>query len=80
MKEWVKECDEKGIKINGDEACAAVADYRVECGEPGEVGGVQSSQARQSFTNENFVKAVVRFVVSDDQVCNLLRDTQIQSY
>jgi hypothetical protein len=77
MREWVKRCDEKGIKINGEEACAAVADYRRECGESIEVA--QSSQARQSFTSENFTKALVRFVVSDDQVSET-QDEQIQSY
>lgn len=74
MKEWVKQCDERGFKITGKEACTAVADYRQECGEPVEVVGMQGSQVRQSFTNENFVKAIVRFVVSDDQVRSLIQD------
>jgi len=68
LKEWVKGCDKNGIEINGDEARAAVADYRLECGEPVQVVGM-NSQARRSFTNENFTKALVKFVVSDDQVC-----------
>lgn len=71
IKEWVKQCDEKGIAISGEEAQAAVAEYREECGESLEGAGVQGSQTRQRFTSENFVNALIKFVVSDDQVCTI---------
>lgn len=61
LEEWVKQYNEKRIKINGDEACTAIEDYHLECDEPGEVVSGQSNQAYQSFMSENFVKAIVRF-------------------
>ncbi len=68
IEEWVKQCDEKKLVIGGKEAQATITDYRQQSGEVVGTGTTQHSQVRLSFTNENFIQAINKFVVSDDQV------------
>lgn len=70
LDEWAKQCKEKKLVIGGQEARAIVADYWRQRGEVDDIVDIaQSDQVRPSFTNENFIQAIIKFVVSDDQVC-----------
>lgn len=77
LDEWAKQCKEKKLVIGGEEARAIVADYWRQRGEMVDgANSSQSNQARLSFTAENFIQAILKFVVSDDQV-HIILQTQI---
>lgn len=66
LGDWVEECDRKGIKISGEKAQGAAADYRQRTGKGG--NSMTISGQRPHFTKEGFTKALIEFIVSDDQV------------
>ena len=61
---WVSICDKKDIKITASSVAKHVAAYRAECGEIPDT----DDTARQKFSNEAFVDAIVEWIVADDQV------------
>jgi hypothetical protein len=63
IEEWVTSCDDLGIKITAEGALPAVREFRVEP-EPTSLEGKQ-----QEYTKEEFLEAILEFIVGDDQVC-----------
>lgn len=63
VDEWVSSCDKLGIQITAKEAQDALEAYRK--------GKGQSSlcMPRIPYSKENFAKALVEFIVGNDQVC-----------
>lgn len=66
LAEWVQGCDDRKLKINGKEAQAMVADYRQKNGQSSNL--IRQESNPQHFTKENFIQAIIKFIVSDDQV------------
>jgi hypothetical protein len=60
-EEWVKECQKLGIKLRGKEGEEAVA---MVTGQPLE----RQAEARTPYTQDNFLDALVQFIVATDQV------------
>jgi hypothetical protein len=67
IEEWVSFCDQHNITITAADAQAAVDAYRKGIGQI----GVVSDQI--PYSKQNFEKALVDFIVGDDQVCECSR-------
>jgi hypothetical protein len=61
LGEWISECDKLGITITGKQAGQAVAKYKGLSVE-------QQTKARMPFSKDNFLDAVVDFIVVTNQV------------
>jgi hypothetical protein len=65
LREWVSGCDQLGIEITAKSAQVPVHEYRH--GNP----PASVSNDRKPYSKEAFMDAIVAFIVSDDQVCDL---------
>ena len=65
IAEWVGECERLGIQIQGKDALADVANYK---GLPVQ----DQAEAHMPFSKDNFLDAIVEFIVVTNQVFYLI--------
>ena len=68
--DWVTSCDKLGIEITAETVAKAVTNFRGESEQP-EYGTNKKRKCR-NYSHEEFVDAILAWVVADDQVCSYL--------
>jgi large-conductance mechanosensitive channel len=61
LGEWIDECEKLDITITGKQAQEAIAKYKG-------VSVQQQTEARMPFSKNNFLNAIVNFIVVTNQV------------
>lgn len=71
LDDWVPACDAQDIQITAKETKSTLEEYRLDQG-VSTTTGLDSQSLRPEFSSCAFVEAIIKWIVADDQVCDVL--------